>query len=589
MIPQEFIEEVLERTDIVEIIEPRVTLKKTGQNYSGLCPFHEEKSPSFSVSQDKQFYYCFGCQASGSALKFLMEFDRMDFVSSIEHLAQRAGLEVPHDQKADLGASQKRKSIYEVLDQSTTFFREQLKVHESRDRAVDYLKGRGLSGEIARDFAVGYAPPGWDNLMSKLSVTNADRQLLIDSGMLTENADEDKTYDRFRDRIMFPIRDLRGRTIAFGGRVLEDDAKPKYLNSPETDVFHKGRELYGLFEARKRVRKLNKLIVVEGYMDVVALAQHGVGYCVATLGTATSTDHIDRMFRIVPQIIFCFDGDNAGRNAAWKAVLSTLPAIEDGCSVKFLFVPDGDDPDSLIRREGQEKFEARIGKAQGLTDFFFQTLGADLDIGSVEGRAALSKLAVPLIAKVSEGVFKQLMIQELSHKTGVDSEKLLGITGLGRRSPKKERQPLVNQRQRQLKQSGLGEYATKILLRQPDVANLLDDDGLAKLDGVAEWQLLVELVRWVQQAKDTSPMLLLSHYQEGPYFDYLRGLAEQDPMLSQDQLADEFLGTLGKMVREGEVEQKQRVIDELTQKPLSELSSVERELLTNHRRPKSQN
>ena len=436
---------------------------------------------------------------------------------------------------------------------------------------------------------MGYAPPGWDNLMSKLSVTNADRQLLIDSGMLTENTDEDKTYDRFRDRIMFPIRDLRGRTIAFGGRVLEDDAKPKYLNSPETDVFHKGRELYGLFEARKRVRKLNKLIVVEGYMDVVALAQHGVGYCVATLGTATSTDHIERMFRIVPQVIFCFDGDNAGRNAAWKAVLSTLPAIEDGCSVKFLFVPDGDDPDSLIRREGQKKFEARIGKAQGLTDFFFQTLGADLDLESVEGRAALSKLAVPLIAKVSEGVFKQLMIQELSHKTGVDSEKLLGITELGRRSPTKERQPLVNQRQRQLKQSGLGEYATRILLRQPDVANLLDDGGLAKLDGVAEWQLLVELVRWVQQAKDTSPMLLLSHYQDGPYFDYLRGLAEQDPMLSQDQLADEFLGTLRKMVREGEVEQKQRVIDELTQKPLAELSSVERELLTNHRRPKPQN
>ena len=256
MIPQEFIEEVLERTDIVEIIEPRVTLKKSGQNYTGLCPFHDEKSPSFSVSQDKQFYYCFGCQASGSALKFLMEFDRMDFVSSIEHLAQRAGLEVPRDQKSDSGASQKRKSIYEVLDQSTSFFREQLKSHESRARAVDYLKGRGLSGEIARDFGVGYAPPGWDNLMSKLAVSNADRQLLIDSGMLTEHADEGKAYDRFRDRIMFPIRDLRGRTIAFGGRVLDDEAKPKYLNSPETDVFHKGRELYGLFEARKRVRKM---------------------------------------------------------------------------------------------------------------------------------------------------------------------------------------------------------------------------------------------------------------------------------------------------------------------------------------------
>ena len=270
-------------------------------------------------------------------------------------------------------------------------------------------------------------------------------------------------------------------------------------------------------------------------------------------------------------------------------MLSTFPAMEDGCSAKFLFVPDGDDPDSLVRREGQEKFEARIGKAQGLTDFFFQTLGADLDLESLEGRAALSKLSVPLIAQVSDGVFKQLMIQELSHRTGVDSEKLLDITGLDRNSPIRERLPPVNQRQRQLKQSGLGEYATRILLRQPDVANLLDDGGLAKLDGVADWQLLVELVRWVQQAKDTSPMLLLSHYQDGPYFNYLRGLAEQDPMLSQDQLADEFLDTLRKMVQESESEQKQRVVDELTQKPLSELSPVERELLTNHRRSKPQN
>jgi DNA primase len=262
--------------------------------------------------------------------------------------------------------------------------------------------------------------------------------------------------------------------------------------------------------------------------------------------------------------------------------------MEDGCSAKFLFVPDGDDPDSLIRREGQEKFEVRIGQALGLTDFFFQTLGSDLDLESVEGRAALSKLSVPLIAQVSEGVFKQLMIQELSRRTGVDSEKLLGITGLDRSSPTRERLPPVNQRQRQLKQSGLGEHATRILLRQPDVANLVDDVGLAKLDGVTEWQLLVELVRWVQQAKDTSPMLLLSHYQDGPYFDYLRGLAEQDPMLSQDQLADEFLDTLRKMVRESESEQKQRVIDGLKQKPLSELSPAERELLTNYRRSKPQ-
>lgn len=584
MIPPEFIDEVLARTDVVEIIEARVTLKKSGQNYSGLCPFHKEKTPSFSVSQEKQFYYCFGCQASGSALKFLMEFDRMEFIPAVEYLAGRVGLEVPSDRRVDSGASEKRKSLYEILDQSSAYFRDQLRSHESKERAVDYLKGRGVSGEIARDFSLGYSPPGWDKLLNKLGTSNADRQLLIDSGMVIENLEENKTYDRFRDRIIFPIKDLRGRTIAFGGRVLDADAKPKYMNSPETTVFHKGRELYGLFEARRRVRKLTRLIVVEGYMDVVALAQHGIGYSVATLGTATSTDHIERMFRIVPQIVFCFDGDQAGRNAAWKALQATLPAMRDGNDARFLFVPDGDDPDSLVRREGQKKFESRIDSALQLSEFFFQTLESDLNLESIEGRAALSKQAVPLIANITNGVFKQLIIKELSSRTGLDTERLIGVTGLDREQPDLGRAVAVPSRQRQLKQSKLGEHAMSILLRQPEVANLLDEEDLAKLDGVPEWQLLVEIVRWIQRENNISPMLLLSHYQESDYFEYLRELAEQDPMLSQDQLADEFLGTLRKMLLEGDAQQKQRVIDELTRKSLSELSPAERELLANFRR-----
>ena len=584
MIPPEFIDEILARTDVVEIIEARVTLKKSGQNYSGLCPFHKEKTPSFSVSQEKQFYYCFGCQASGSALKFLMEFDRMEFIPAVEYLAGRVGLEVPSDRRVDSGASEKRKSLYEILDQSSAYFRDQLRSHESKERAVDYLKGRGVSGEIARDFSLGYSPPGWDKLLNKLGTSNADRQLLIDSGMVIENLEENKTYDRFRDRIIFPIKDLRGRTIAFGGRVLDADAKPKYMNSPETTVFHKGRELYGLFEARRRVRKLTRLIVVEGYMDVVALAQHGIGYSVATLGTATSTDHIERMFRIVPQIVFCFDGDQAGRNAAWKALQATLPAMRDGNDARFLFVPDGDDPDSLVRREGQKKFESRIDSALQLSEFFFQTLESDLNLESIEGRAALSKQAVPLIANITNGVFKQLIIKELSSRTGLDTERLIGVTGLDREQPDLGRAVAVPSRQRQLKQSKLGEHAMSILLRQPEVANLLDEEDLAKLDGVPEWQLLVEIVRWIQRENNISPMLLLSHYQESDYFEYLRELAEQDPMLSQDQLADEFLGTLRKMLLEGDAQQKQRVIDELTRKSLSELSPAERELLANFRR-----
>ncbi len=591
MIPPDFIDDVLARVDIVEIIEPRVALKKSGQNYTGLCPFHTEKSPSFSVSQDKQFYYCFGCQASGSALKFLMEFDRMDFVSAVEYLADRVGMTVPNEKQGNAEASRKRKSLYEVLEQSAAFYRDQLRQHSNRETAVNYLKGRGLSGEIARDFGLGYAPPGWDNLMSSLATTNADRQLLIDAGMLTENQEEDKTYDRFRDRIMFPIRDLRGRVIAFGGRVLSADAKPKYLNSPETPVFHKGRELYGLYEARRRVRRLSRLIVVEGYMDVVALAQHGIGYSVATLGTATSTEHIERMFRIVPEIVFCFDGDNAGRNAAWKALQTALPAMEDGCAARFLFLPDGDDPDTYIRREGQDKFELRISEAQSLSQFFFDHLGETLDIESPEGRAALSKQAAPLISTVPDGVFRELLIQALSTRTGLDVEKLIGASGLSSAvSPQNEpERPKPASRQVTLTQSRLAEHAVCILLRQPEVAQLLDEDDIRKLDGISEWQLLVELVRWVQGAGEISPMLLLSHYQDSPYFEVLKSLAERDPMLSPDQLSDEFLDTLKRMMQADETLQKQHIIDELKAKKPSELTPEEKRLFAEYLRRNPKN
>jgi len=586
VIPPEFIEELLARTDIVEVIEARVQLKKSGQNYSGLCPFHQEKSPSFSVSQDKQFYYCFGCQASGSALKFLMEYDRLDFISAVEYLAGRLGMEVPRDRRGDDGgASAKRKSLYDILEQSSVFFREQLRGHSSKDRAVQYLKGRGVTGEIARDYAIGYAPPGWDNLMKKLAVSNADRQLLIDAGMLTDNPEESKTYDRFRDRVMFPIRDLRGRTIAFGGRVLDDEAKPKYLNSPESPVFHKSKELYGLYEARRRVRSLKKMVVVEGYMDVVALAQYGIGYAVATLGTATSTDHLERLFRIVPTVVFCFDGDEAGRNAAWKALRAAIPAMTDGCSARFLFLPDGEDPDTFVRQNGKEAFEAAIDESLGFSEFFFQSLEADLDMQVAEGRAALSKAAVPFIAELPEGVLKQLVIDELSHRTGLATERLVDAAGLDQRvAPARPVGTERVQQQRRLKLSRLGEYALTLLLRQPDVANLLDADDLAKLEGETAWQILVEVIRWVQQSQEVSTILLLSHYQDGPYFQFLKQLAENDPMLTQDQIAEEFLGTLRKMVSEEDTQKKQMVIDDLVAKKPSDLTEEERQLLRSYRR-----
>ena len=596
MIPQEFIEEVLERTDIVEIIEPRVTLKKTGQNYSGLCPFHEEKSPSFSVSQDKQFYYCFGCQASGSALKFLMEFDRMDFVSSIEHLAQRAGLEVPQDQKSDLGASQKRKSIYEVLDQSTTFFREQLKIHESRDRAVDYLKGRGLSGEIARDFGVGYAPPGWDNLMSKLSVTNADRQLLIDSGMLTENTDEDKTYDRFRDRIMFPIRDLRGRTIAFGGRVLEDDAKPKYLNSPETDVFHKGRELYGLFEARKRVRKLNKLIVVEGYMDVVALAQHGINWSAATLGTATSTDHLNRVFRQCPEVIFCFDGDEAGRKAAVRALDSALPAMEDGRRARFLFLPQGEDPDSMVRAIGASNFIRLIEKAEPLEEYLFNAQADGLDLGSLDGRARMSTLAAPLIDKLPDGVFKELMMSSLADRTGLSLEKLSEILQRHKRNKQAaepqpaspqlpDQAPLNTPASPKRRDKGLVKsetmrdpilYAIALLLHDPKAAShvtipatlLQSDDGNAPL--------LIAMLELLHKRPDSTSAMLIGHWYGESWGETLQQLLHAEQFIPSTDIELELIDTLQHLDRRHQHQDLGHQLDKILSKDYASLSDEEK-------------
>jgi DNA primase len=427
-IPQSFIDDLLERVDIVEVIDRRVPLKKSGRNYSARCPFHDEKTPSFSVSPDKQFFYCFGCGAGGNAIGFVMDYDRVDFPQAVETLATLAGLEVPREAQPEQTSQQQKRQrdLYQTLDAASRFYREQLRHHPQARRAIDYLKNRGLTGAIARDFAIGYAPPGWDNLLQALGKDEHERKLLLDSGMLVVKEDDNKTYDRFRDRIMFPIIDSRGRVIAFGGRVLTDE-KPKYLNSPETAIFHKGRELYGLYQARKAVRHLKRLVVVEGYMDVVALAQYGIRYAVATLGTATSTEHLHKVFRHCPEVIFCFDGDKAGRQAAKRALEAALPVMEDGRQARFLFLPEGEDPDTLVRARGTEAFERLLDTALPLADYLFDSLSEEIDMHSLEGRARLSKLAAPMIAKLPEGVFKELILNALAQRTGLSSEKLAAL------------------------------------------------------------------------------------------------------------------------------------------------------------------
>ena len=423
LIPQSFIDDLLDRVDIVDVVNSRVQLKKAGKNYKACCPFHDEKSPSFTVAQDKQFYYCFGCGAGGNALGFVMEFDRLDFLPAVEMLAKNAGMEIPREAAPDQRATKQKDSLYLILSESDKFFRQQLRTHQGAKVAVDYLKGRGLSGKIAAQFGVGYAPPGWDNLLKVAGGNDQKNRLLDESGMIIVKPEEKKQYDRFRHRIMFPIRDQRGRTLGFGGRVL-DDSTPKYLNSPETPVFHKGRELYGLYEARQTLKEIPCLIMVEGYMDVIALAQYGIANAVATLGTALTENHLQKLFRYTSEIVFCFDGDSAGRRAAARSLEIALPEMRDGVSAKFLFLPDGEDPDSMVRQLGTEAFLEQVEKSQPLSEFLFEQLSDGIDSSTADGKARLSKICAPQINRIPQGVFRQLMLEELSRRTGVSADNL---------------------------------------------------------------------------------------------------------------------------------------------------------------------
>jgi len=430
LIPQRFIDDLLDKVDIVDVVGSRISLRKSGKNYSARCPFHDEKTPSFTVSPDKQFYYCFGCGAGGNAIGFVMDYDRTEFPQAVEQLARHCGLEVPRETTRSDPADGRRKQLYSVLAEAEKYYRTQLRAHPESKLAVDYLKTRGLTGAIAGTFGIGFAPPGWDNLITHLGHDDSRVGLLLEAGLVIRKDDGgNRVYDRFRQRIMFPIRDTRGRTIGFGGRVLGDD-KPKYLNSPETPVFHKGSELYGLYEAHTQLREIPNLVVVEGYMDVVALAQHGIHNAVATLGTAATDEHLAKLFRYTSEVIFCFDGDNAGRKAARRALETCLPAMTDGRSARFLFLPEGEDPDTLVRKLGSEGFSKLLTSAQPLSEFLFTALQEGLNLDSVDGKARLSKLCAPLINRIPDGVYRQLMLKQLAQRTDMDVETLSAIISI---------------------------------------------------------------------------------------------------------------------------------------------------------------
>lgn len=414
-IPPSFIDDLIARSDIVDIIDSRVKLKKAGRNFQACCPFHNEKTPSFSVSQEKQFYYCFGCGAKGNAISFLMEFERLDFVEAIEDLAKLYGLEVPREKGGTPLKSQEerndREHDYELMEQVARFFENQLKHHKNAPKIIDYLKNRGLSGQVVKHWGIGYAPQEWDGVLAKFGVDKSAIERLLALKLVNEN-DNKKRYDFFRHRVMFPIRDKRGRVVAFGGRIVDDDG-PKYLNSPETRLFHKGYELYGLYQSRQANRKLERIVVVEGYMDVVALSQFDINYSVAALGTATTPDHIQTLFKTTPEVVCCYDGDRAGRDAAWRALENALAFLQDGKVMKFLFLPDGEDPDSMVRKIGKPAFEKLIADAKHLSTFFFDVLLAKHSIASIEGKAALKAEAMPLIEQIQGENQRTMMLAQL--------------------------------------------------------------------------------------------------------------------------------------------------------------------------------
>ncbi|MBD2858610.1 DNA primase [Spongiibacter sp. KMU-158] len=591
-IPDSFIDDLLGRVDIVELISRRITLKKSGRNYTACCPFHDEKTPSFSVNQDKQFYYCFGCGAGGNSVSFLMDYDRLDFPAAIENLAQFAGLEVPREELSPQQQQRqaRRKTIYDLMEQTAKYFQDQLRQHPQGQRAVDYLKNRGLSGQIARDFGIGYAPPGWDNLLKQLGTSEEARQQLIDSGMLIVK-DDGRLYDRFRDRIMFPIRDTRGRVIAFGGRVLGDE-KPKYLNSPDSDIFHKGRELYGLFEARQNNKHLERLLITEGYMDVVALAQHGIPYGIATLGTASNSDHLRTAFRYCSEIVFCFDGDEAGRRAAQRALENALPTMEDGRSVRFLFLPDGEDPDSLVRAQGSNAFQNLIHHAQPLEAYFFDAVGGHLNPESLEGRATLNKLAMPLLQKLPAGVFRELMFDKLAQRTGLSAQALdrlresaeIEAAQAEQEEPKTERKAPRSQSETLLARLPSNRrdpclFALAMLLYSPshiaqqvrERHNNLREDQLPQ-PLTQSGALLLEALTLLNRRPESSTAMLLGHWYGQPAYtvlnEALKSIALLGNKLNDDIAGNAFQETLDHFQRQ---RQKQRL--DLTLSDIRESSS----------------
>lgn len=571
-IPQEFINELLARVDIVQLIDARVPLRRKGKNYIACCPFHAEKTPSFTVTPEKQFYYCFGCSVGGNALSFLMEYEKQSFVEAVNSLAEQMGMEVP--QQAKHQEYKPSSKLYGLLEEVAQFYAKELRTNLS---AVNYLKQRGLSGEIAKKFNLGYAPDAWDAL---LKTFNKQTENLFAAGLIVKKTEGQIYYDRFRDRILFPIRDRRGRVIGFGGRVLTQQQEPKYLNSPETVLFHKGKELYGLYETFQANRQLERILVVEGYMDVLALFQADLPFAVATLGTATSRDQISRLMSYTQEIIFCFDGDIAGKKAAWRVLEQSLELLTDGYILRFLLLPDGEDPDSLLQKKGRTEFINRLQQAQSFGEFLFSYLLTQVDINQLEGKARLAKLAVPLIKKLAAGVIQHKLFEQLAALVNMDVVTLKKVTNIESLS-KKEMQKQFSKPKKDNRSSPM-RLAITLLVQFPSIVKSLSVDQCQVLSGLAlpGSDFLIQLFLLLKKNPELNSAMLLEYWRDDESrHKILKQLINVPLAIPESGVQAEFhdvLKHLKKLVAEGQIDKllqhgKQFGLNEEQKKQLNHL------------------
>jgi DNA primase len=538
LIPQDFIDDLIARADITEVVGRRVQLKKAGREFKACCPFHDEKTPSFTVSPGKGFYHCFGCGAHGTAIGFLMEFDHMSFVEAIESLAASMGVDVPRSESDK--PARRYDELFSLLDSVARHWQNCLK---ETPTAVEYVKQRGIDGSTAKRFGIGYAPDGWSNVLDKFGKSDEATEKLLATGLIIRK-DNGQHYDRFRDRIMFPIRDARGRTIGFGGRTL-GDGEPKYLNSPETVLFHKGRELYGLYEARQALRSIEQLVVVEGYMDAVALARHGIDFAVATLGTATTPEHLNRLFRLTENVCFAFDGDRAGRKAAWRALENALPLIREGRQIRFMFLPEGHDPDSYVNEFGTDEFLKALDGGVALSEFLIQELASQVDMNTVDGRARLAELARPLVNKVPAGVYRELLLESLADAVGLTAAKLEKMLGTGASGDKRTQKTGALQRSRGRKsfsavQPSVIRHSITLVLNEPQSCLKLDVEKLAGLNRPGA-ELLRSLIETAQAEPNITTAGILEryrHHDEGRHLGKL--VASEVPLEEEFDAAAEL-------------------------------------------------